>query len=133
MTEGVAANLGFLTGTITCKEGRWRHTGQVGEDIVGDDERAGQQEPDDAVEDVGHEEGGGDEDKEQDEVRPRVLPKLVQVAPLLQLQHERHETCAASRQVTGLSVFNIVMLSTKRTLCMAAPGALLSSEPSGSW
>ena len=72
----------------------WRRAGQVGEDVVGDDEGAGEQEPDDAVEDVGHKEGGGHENEQQDEVRPRVLPELVQVAPLLQLQHERHKACA---------------------------------------
>jgi hypothetical protein len=68
-------------------------TRQVGANVVDDDQRAGQQEPDDAVEDVGHEERGRHKYEEQDQVRPRVLPELVQVAALLQAQHERHEAC----------------------------------------
>ena len=66
---------------------------QVGADVVDDDQRAGQQKPDDAVKDVGHEERGRHKHEKQDEVRPRVLPKLVQIAPLLQPQHERHKAC----------------------------------------
>ena len=53
------------------------------------DERRRQQEPDDPVKDVGHEERARHEDQQQDQVRPRVLPELVQVAPALEPQHER--------------------------------------------
>ena len=45
-------------------------TCQVGEDVIGNDERAWQQKPDDAIENIGHKEGRGYEDEEQDEVRP---------------------------------------------------------------
>eukprot|EP00191_Tetraselmis_sp_GSL018_P005028 CAMPEP_0177609848 /NCGR_PEP_ID=MMETSP0419_2-20121207/19374_1 /TAXON_ID=582737 /ORGANISM="Tetraselmis sp., Strain GSL018" /LENGTH=453 /DNA_ID=CAMNT_0019104933 /DNA_START=46 /DNA_END=1407 /DNA_ORIENTATION=+ len=64
---------------------------EVCRDVVGEYEGAGQQQPDDALEDVGHEEGGGHEDREEDHVRPGVLPELVEVHPLPQAQDEHDE------------------------------------------
>ena len=69
-------------------------TCQVGEDVIGNDERAWQQKPDDAIENIGHKEGRGYEDEEQDEVRPCILLELVQVVALLQPQHKAHKACA---------------------------------------
>lgn len=97
-------------------------TCQVGKDVIGDDEGAGQQEPDDAVEDVGDEKGGGYEHEEQDEVRPGVLPKLVHVAALLQPEHKPHKPCTvmAAHQAAGTAPQHI---SAKATLTAAASQA----------
>ena len=53
-------------------------TCQIGADVIDDDQRARQQEPDDAIEDVGDEEGRRHEDEEQDEVDPCILAELNQ-------------------------------------------------------
>ena len=50
--------------------------------------------PDDPLKHVVNKEGGVEEDEEEHHVRPRVLPELHRVAPLLQQQDEPNETCA---------------------------------------
>ena len=81
--QGLGSGVGSVTGRAC----------EVGADVVDDDEGARQQEPDQAVEDVGHEEAGGDEDHQQDHVRPGELAKLPQVVPLLQRQHKVDDAC----------------------------------------
>lgn len=51
-------------------------TADVGEDIVGDDERRGEEEPDHALEDVVHDEVGLDNNEVQSHVRPRKVGEL---------------------------------------------------------
>ena len=68
-------------------------TDEVCADIVDNDERARQEEPDETVEYVAHEETGGNENYEQDHVGPCILHELPQILSLAQPEHEIHETC----------------------------------------
>ncbi len=69
---------------------------QICANVVDDHQRTGKQEPDDAIEDVGHKEGRGHENKQQNQVHPGVLAKLHQVVSLLQLQYKGYKPCTAS-------------------------------------
>ena len=53
--------------------------------------------PDDPLKHVVNKEGGVEEDEEEHHVRPRVLPKLHLVLPLLQNEDEPNEACATER------------------------------------
>ena len=81
-------------------------TTDVRPNVVDNDQRAGQEEPHEPVKDVAHKEAGGYEDNQQDHVSPGILPKLVCVAPLLQLEHKCDEACR-HRQVAGVSLVQL--------------------------
>ena len=68
-------------------------TCQIGKDIIRNDQGARQQEPDDAVKDVGDKKRRRYEHEQQDEMRPCILPKLVHVAALLQPEYKSHKPC----------------------------------------
>eukprot|EP00983_Pelagomonas_calceolata_P067316 1149430-Pelagomonas_calceolata.AAC.2 len=59
------------------------HTCQVRADVIGNYQQRGQQQPEEALKHVGHDEGGGHDDDHDDAVRPCKLAELVLVhAPL---------------------------------------------------
>jgi hypothetical protein len=65
----------------------------VGEDVIGDDEGDGQEEPDHAFEDVVHDKVGLYHDQVEGHVRPGELGELESVVALLQRADEEHEAC----------------------------------------
>ena len=60
-----------------------RNAADVGEDVVGDDEHDGQEEPDHALEDVVHDEVSLHDDEVEGHVRPGELGELEAVMVLL--------------------------------------------------
>jgi hypothetical protein len=89
---------GLLGGELNERRAAEEEANEVGGDVVDDDECHGEQEPEDALVHVGHREAGLGEHHEQDHVRPRVLPELVLVQPLLQAQDERDRACTTPAQ-----------------------------------
>lgn len=70
--------------------------------VVAHDEAAGQEEPDEAVEDEGGEEGGLEHDRQERDVAVRELAKLVpEVAPLAQGEDEGDEARAVEGKADG--------------------------------
>jgi hypothetical protein len=90
---------GLLGGELDEGRAAKEEADEVGGDVVDDDEGHGEQEPEDALVHVGHREAGLGEHHEQDHVRPRVLPELVLVQPLLQAQDERDRACTTTAHV----------------------------------
>lgn len=71
-------------------------TADVGEDVVGDDQRSRQEEPDHAFEDAVHDEVCLDVDEVESHVGPGELGELETVVPLLQRTDEEHEAYTQS-------------------------------------
>lgn len=67
-------------------------TADVGEDIVGNDQRGGKEEPDHALEDVVHDEVGLDHNQIQCHVCPSKLGELESVVALLERSDKEHES-----------------------------------------
>jgi len=69
---------------------------------------------------------------QQDHVRPRVLPELLQVLPLLQPEHEMHEPCAvrsqAFRQHYGQGAQAYLFLSIKEGGSLRTASGLVSAR-----
>ena len=75
------------------KSQRQHPTGQVGKDIVHDDQHGRQEVPDNAIEDRRDEERRRDNDHHDDHVCPCVLCELVQVHASFEAQDKHHKTC----------------------------------------
>lgn len=68
-----------------------RNAADISEDIVGNDERGGDEEPDQTLEDVVHDEVSLDDQEEEGHVRPSEHGELELVVSLLQGDDEEHE------------------------------------------
>jgi hypothetical protein len=110
---------------------RLQRTCQVGHDVVDHDQECRQDEPDDALEDVGHEEGGGDDDDEDDHVRPGVLAELVHVHLALERQHKGDKACRQAGRWPAASVGASAAASLAWGTCCRCRGQEHQLQPSG--
>lgn len=76
-----------------------RDTADVGENVVGDDQRCGKEEPNQALEDVVHHKVSLNHNQVQSHMGPSELGKLESVVTLLQRSNEEHKTCRLSVSV----------------------------------
>lgn len=86
---------GLLRGKLNELRSPKADTAYISKNVIGDDQRSREEEPDHALEDVVHDKVGLDNNQIQSHVRPGKLGELESVVSLLQRSNEEHESYRA--------------------------------------